>query len=84
MLEREHPEDELVPKCQACSRYAGPPRPHEEPARESPRVTLVNGMRHGTAMCWREGCRCEDCVKAYRSAELKAKKRREAAREAAA
>lgn len=83
--EREHPGDDPVLKCQACSRYAGPPRPHEEPAKESPRGTLVNGMKHGTAMAWKEGCRCDPCVKAYkRSLKRQADRRREARTEVVA
>lgn len=82
-MEREHPEDDLVLKCQACTRYAGPPRPHEEPVRGHYRF-FVNGTRHGTAMTYKEGCRCDPCVKAYRNAELRQKKRREARKAEAA
>ena len=86
MLEREHPEDDLVPKCQACSRVALPPRPLEAAAgRNVPherRYTNREG-HNGTAVSFRAGCRCDPCVKAYRNAELRQKKRREAKKEAA-
>ena len=34
IVEREDPRDHLVSKCFHCSRYAAPPRAHEEPTRE--------------------------------------------------
>ena len=83
MLEREHPEDPLVMKCQACARVVGPPREHEEPAKESPRVTLTNGMRHG-AMGWKEGCRCVTCVDAYQDRLARDRDKRHAKKGAAA
>ena len=82
MLEREHPEDPLVPKCQACSRIALPPRAPEEPTKDAYRW-MIPESRHGVAMTYKEGCRCEPCVKAYRNAELRQKKRREAKKVAA-
>ena len=81
--EREHPEDEPVLKCQACTRYAGPPRPHEEPERKRYHF-FVNGTRHGTAMTYKEGCRCDDCVKAYQDSVLERQKKRRAEKKAAA
>ena len=75
MREYEHPEDPPVMKCQACNRVAGPQRPHEEPADGyEPRL---NGTptRCGTAMAYKEGCRCDRCTRAYRSANLKQRKR---------
>lgn len=80
--EREHPEDPLVLKCYACSRYAGPQRAHEEPMKDAYRW-FIGESRHGIAMTYKEGCRCEPCVKAYRNAELRRKKRREARKAAA-
>ena len=81
VLEREHWEDDPVLKCHACSRPYGPPREHEEPAKDFPRTTLVNGLKHGTAMSWKEGCRCEPCVKAYKRALKRQADRRREARE---
>ena len=76
MREYEHPEDPPVMKCQACNRVAGPPRPHEEPASGySARMTFGGGTRCGTAMAYKEGCRCEPCTKAYRNAKYRQDKR---------
>lgn len=74
LREYEHPEDEPVMKCQACNRVAGPPRAHEEPV-FSTRIHYGGGARCGTAMAYKEGCRCEPCAKAYRNAEYRQKKR---------
>ena len=78
MREYEHPEDPPVLKCQACNRPVGPPRPHEEPAYAT-RLAYGLGTRCGTAMAYKEGCRCEPCTKAMRNAELRQRKRRQGA-----
>lgn len=78
MLEREHPGDDPLLKCQVCARYAGPPRQHEEPVKDAYHWMLPES-KHGVAMTYKEGCRCDLCVKAYRNAEIRRLKRRKEA-----
>lgn len=83
LREYEHPEDPAVMKCQVCGRVAGPPRAHEEPVGFGARTTTRDGAHNGTAMRYKEGCRCDPCVAAMKAAQRKNYERRKA-REAAA
>ena len=79
MQEREHPEDDPVLKCQACSRVVGPRREHEEPVRSAFRLYMPE-TRHATAMAYKEGCRCKPCTDAYKKALYKQAQRDKAKR----